>query len=95
MKIHTVGNKAISIDKNFREEKLKRILQDEEKYRNESLHLDKIVDMESIKLKAFTHQMKVLTTEVDWLISKFRKEKKRNSKLIKGMVSDWNIFFIV
>ena len=77
-------NKVIAIDRNFREEKLKRILADEEKYRNESLRLDKVVEAAVERLKELTSEKTALVAEVDWLLGKFKKEKRKNSKLIKG-----------
>ena len=78
-------NKVVAIDRNFREEKLKRIQADEEKYRNESLRLDKVVQALAERLKVLTSEKKALVSEVDWLLGKFKKEKRKNSRLIKGI----------
>jgi hypothetical protein len=74
-------NRLVSIEKSFKEDKLKQINAEEERFRNESLRLDLVVLVEAKRLNLSTEKMKVLASEVDWLRNKYDLETRRLNRL--------------
>ena len=81
----TLRNKVISIDQNFREEKLKRIQAEEELYRNECLRLDNVIIVKGEKLFKLGKEMKTVHSEVKWLMSKLSRERAISSSFLKTL----------